>query len=123
MLVFVRLLLRPLGHTQGRARIGLLVWMVLVAVRAGSLPPPTPLPAPLVVDLRVAPHAVLARLPGIGVRRATAILRWREDVPTRDVHVRGLEAIPGIGPRTVNAIWNATDVRVIPRSPAGEGLR
>ncbi len=53
----------------------------------------------LPIDPNRADAQTLETLPGIGARRAAAILRERARRPFRDL--RDLERVPGVGPRTL----------------------
>jgi competence protein ComEA len=104
-------------------------WLVRGAAR-GLTPPPAlaPPPRPLVVNVASDPPERLALLPGIGPRRAAAILedRRRHGPITT---LQDLERIPGIGPVTVEGIRTAREVRIRlpirapPRPPHPRGDR
>ena len=76
-----------------------------VAARCGAAGPGRPLRGParrlfaLPIDLGSADAPTLETLPGIGPRRAEAILRERARAPF--AAPEELERVPGIGPRTV----------------------
>ena len=68
---------------------------------------------PRLIDLQTAGVEELQRLPGIGVSRAEAIIRFREQRPLR--RVRDLNRIYGIGPRLIRRITPLVTI-----SPPGE---
>ncbi len=55
-------------------------------------------------------------MPGIGARRAAAIVRERARRPFRDL--RDLERVPGLGPRILAGLSGRIEVR----APATDGL-
>lgn len=84
---------------------------VLLAVAARTSPawrergPPPPPWASIPVDVAHDPPWVLRLLPGIGPVRAEAIVAERGQAPIRSL--ADLSRVPGIGPRTVEALERA----------------
>ena len=55
------------------------------------------------IDINTADTRTLSTLPGIGPAKAQAIIEWREENGGFK-HVRDMQNVPGIGPRTYEQI-------------------
>ncbi len=81
-------------------------WALLSAPRSAAAP------QPVVVDLSQAPVWRLRLLPGIGTRRAYAIVDDRlQNGPLRSFD--DLERIPGFGPGIAASLRGCTSVRIV----------
>lgn len=102
---------RPNGPESGALyRLGalcLVLLAIMVSVRLWSVPPidrlPAAPPAIAPIDINAATEAELSALPRIGPALARRIVEDRA-VSGRFASIDDLDRVPGIGPRTVEAI-------------------
>lgn len=108
-------------HRASARVLGTLI-ALLFAVHAvrGAIPaltPPAPEPGPippLAVDVASDPVERLVWLPGIGPRKAEAIVEdRRKNGPVQSIEA--LDRVPGIGRETLRRIRDAREVRVVVR--------
>jgi competence protein ComEA len=109
--------LPPEARTRRRAAAALLDTILTLALLHAAVAPafarssPDPLPPPLVIDLALDPAWRLELLPGVGPKRARALVEWRErhGAPRRTLD---LLAVPGLGALGLKRLAEAPDVRV-----------
>ncbi len=109
--------LPPEARARQRAAAGLLHALLVLALVGAVLrrglgsTRPAPLPPPVTVDLAHDPAWRLRLLPGIGPRRAQALLEHRASHgPPR--RLSDLLAVPGIGPVGIARLAALTEARV-----------
>lgn len=106
------------ARCEEQSAVSLLPLLTLLWLAPATPPAPTAPPAATKVDLNAATEAQLRTLPGVGPKRAQAIITRRQRRPFR--RVRDLRFVKGIGPKRYRQLKDLVRVHRPARVPASK---